>query len=201
MLPEIAGDGLGLAGRLAKPLPHLAEHVLHGVHRICKTTPHESISEKEGTIQIPDESAAVGARFLRRGAGERTLRGGGGAAGGGVDVGVASVGGRRGGGGVIRRGRGWGHLLWREPRVVRVLRGCRRRRGVASCAGGRGCCGRIHVADELGGAVPLALGPMPEVRTFRGRDDPTAGFGCGNLFGACQNGRIYSCLFSAKKSK
>jgi hypothetical protein len=98
-------------------------------------------------------------------------------------------------------GGGGGHLLWREPRVVHVLPGCRRRRGVASCAGGRGCCGRIHVADGRGGAVPLALGPMPEVRTFRGRDDPTAGFGCGILFGASQNGRIYSCLFSAKKSK
>ena len=43
VLPEVAGDGLGLAGRLAEPPPHLAEHVLHGVHRICKTAkPHHT---------------------------------------------------------------------------------------------------------------------------------------------------------------
>ena len=110
--------------------------------------------------------------FKARGARGRTLRGGRGAAGGGRDVGVASVGGRRGGGGVIRRWRRRGHLIRREPRVRRVRLGCRWRRGVASSAGGRGCCGRIHVAGEGGaGAVPLAMGSMSVVRTFRGRDD------------------------------
>ena len=34
VLPEVAGDVLGLPGRLAEPLPHLPEHVLHRVHRI-----------------------------------------------------------------------------------------------------------------------------------------------------------------------
>lgn len=38
MLPEVAGDVLGLPGRLAEPLPHLPEHVLHRVHRICENT-------------------------------------------------------------------------------------------------------------------------------------------------------------------
>jgi hypothetical protein len=47
VLPEVAGDGLGLAGRLAEPLSHLAEHILDGVHRICKNTPNKSIPEKK----------------------------------------------------------------------------------------------------------------------------------------------------------
>jgi len=42
VLPEVAGDVLGLPGRLAEPLPHLPEHVLHRVHRIWEKKTHHT---------------------------------------------------------------------------------------------------------------------------------------------------------------
>lgn len=70
MLPEVAGDGLGLAGRLAEPLPHLAEHVLHGVHRICKTTPHESIPENKERSKFRTNRLLTGPDVKARGRGD-----------------------------------------------------------------------------------------------------------------------------------
>lgn len=69
VLPEVAGDGLGLTGRLAEPFPHLAEHVLHGIHRICKTTPNKSTPEKIRTDRNSGRIGRKRGQMLRRGGG------------------------------------------------------------------------------------------------------------------------------------
>lgn len=163
----------------------------------AKTRNHESTPRKLG-----DDSnfhRIGGPRFEARE--RRTLRGGRGAAGRGGDVGVAAVGRRRGGsgGGMVRRWRRRGHVLRREPRVRRVLRGCG---GAVGSAGGRGCCGRVHVAGGREGRAGRCVGVGFDVRSsYVFVDEMTRPHGLWNFIwdlpclGGCRTTAIFILFF------